>query len=209
MLQIQKKITKVNRTKLANKENKYIVIHYTGNNGDTAKGNCNYFENANRQASAHYFVDENSIWQCVEDYDAAWHVGGAKKYYSECRNNNSIGIELCSRINADGKFFIKEETIKNAQNLIAYLMTKYNISSENVIRHYDVTHKICPEPFVRNKENWLKFKDSFTWIDDLNYLEEKGRVTSDEKWVVRQIDEISELKYIFMKWADDVRKSNR
>ena len=46
-------------------------------------------------------------------------------------------------------------------------------------------------------------------ITHLNYLEEKGRVTSDEKWVVRQIDEISELKYIFIKWADDVRKNNR
>ena len=208
MLSIQKKITKVNRTKLNNKENKYIVIHYTGNNGDTAKGNCQYFETVNRQASAHYFVDENSIWQCVEDVDVAWHCGGAKKYYNNCRNNNSIGIELCSRINADGKFIIKEETIKNAQSLVAYLMTKYNIKSNNVIRHYDVTRKVCPEPFVRDKEAWLKFKSSFTWIDDLNYLEKKGRVTSDEKWVVRQIDEISELKYIFSKWAEDVRKND-
>ena len=128
MLQIQKKITKVNRTKINNKENKYIVIHYTGNNGDTAKGNCNYFENVNRQSSAHYFVDENSIWQCVEDYDVAWHVGGAKKYYNGCRNNNSIGVELCSRINADGEFIIKEETIKNADAVLFAL----NCSIEEV-----------------------------------------------------------------------------
>ena len=42
---------------------KYIVVHYTANNGDTAAGNGNYFSSPNRKASAHYFVDENSVVQ--------------------------------------------------------------------------------------------------------------------------------------------------
>ncbi|MGE4214109.1 MAG: N-acetylmuramoyl-L-alanine amidase [Anaerotignaceae bacterium] len=54
---------------------KYIVLHYTANNGDTAKGNCKYFASAGRKASAHYFVDENRVYQSVPDSDAAWSVG--------------------------------------------------------------------------------------------------------------------------------------
>ena len=55
---------------------KYIVIHYTANNGDTAFGNAKYFRNnKNLQASAHYFVDENEVWQSVKESDTAFHCG--------------------------------------------------------------------------------------------------------------------------------------
>ena len=61
-------LTTVNRTKGGNKK-KYIVIHYTGNKTDTAKANANYFRTENRGASAHYFVDKNTVYQVVEDDD--------------------------------------------------------------------------------------------------------------------------------------------
>lgn len=197
-------MTLVNFRKGNNKKNLFIVIHYTANNGDTAKGNCNYFYNIYRGASANYFVNENSIWQCVEDGDIAWHVG-ANKYYNACRNDNSIGIELCSRKDANGKYYFKEETIKNAQNLTSYLMTKYNIPISNVVRHWDCTHKKCPAPFVDDEQAWEQFKDGLAWVDDLNYLESTGRVNSDLQWVEKQIDMLPNLKYLFSKWAIDVR----
>ena len=50
---------------------KYLVIHYTSGKGDTAKANCSYFYSVYRGASAHYFVDEDSIYQCVLDRDTA------------------------------------------------------------------------------------------------------------------------------------------
>ena len=143
---------KSNYTKGRTQSIKYIVIHYTANDGDTAKGNCNYFKGVNRNASAHYFVDENNIYQSVEDYDTAWHCGGSKYYHNKCRNNNSIGIELCSYINKNEKFDFKDRTVKNAVWLAKTLMEKYNIPIENVVRHYDVTHKICPAPFINNTE---------------------------------------------------------
>jgi len=59
---------------------KYIVIHYTANNGDTAKGNTNYFKSTYRGASAHYFVDENVIYRCVKDEDISWHCGGGLQW---------------------------------------------------------------------------------------------------------------------------------
>ena len=139
---------------------KYIVVHYTANNGDTAKGNCNYSATGGRNASAHYFVDENSIYQSVADNDTAWAVGAKANSYvhADCRNNNSISVEMCSRIGADGKYYIKEATISNAVELVKELMIKHNVPITNVLRHYDVTGKNCPEPFVRNAAQWTAFK---------------------------------------------------
>lgn len=148
-------ITKVNRTEMSNKKNEWIVIHYVGA-VSSAEANAKYFNNEYRGASAHYFVDETSIWQVVEDKDAAWHVGGAKVYYNTARNNNSIGIEMCCK-KKDGEWYIEPETIENTIWLTQQLMKKYNIPIDHVVRHYDVTHKICPEPFVRKEALWKSF----------------------------------------------------
>ena len=139
---------------------KYIVIHYTANNGDTAKNNADYFaNNKNLSASAHYFVDENTIWQSVKDTDTAWHCGAKTYKHSYCRNDNSIGIELCSRKDSAGNYYFKDQTVKNAADLTKSLMAKYNIPATNVIRHYDVTGKVCPAPMVSNTSLWNKFKE--------------------------------------------------
>lgn len=139
---------------------KFLVLHYSANNGDTALGNCKYFSGANRNASAHYFVDEKGIYRSVRDMNVAWHCGSMNGYkHKYCRNTNSIGIEMCSRKDKNGRFYIKEETVTNAIELTKQLMKKYNIPIENVLRHYDVTGKICPKPFVENLEDWKQFKD--------------------------------------------------
>ncbi len=138
----------------------YIVIHYTANDGDTAKGNCNYFgNNANLSASAHYFVDENGWEQSVEDCDTAWHCGAANYKHPACRNGNSLGIELCSRKDAEGGYYFLPKTVENAISLTRKLMQRYKVPAENVIRHYDVTGKHCPAPFVENKGAWKAFKE--------------------------------------------------
>ena len=139
---------------------KFLVLHYTANNGDTALGNCIYFSGDNRNASAHYFVDEKGIYRSVRDMNVAWHCGSMKGYkHKYCRNTNSIGIEMCSRIDSNGKFYIEEESIVNAIELTKFLMKKYDIKVENVLRHYDVTGKMCPRPFVEDEKLWLDFKD--------------------------------------------------
>lgn len=140
---------------------KYIVVHYTGNNGDTALSNTNYFKSY-RGASAHYFADETSIYQSIEDKNIAWHCIAASYFHSECRNHNSIGVELCSYINSFGHYDFKEKTVENAVWLVKELMAKYKISVSNVIRHYDVTGKNCPEPYVRSTAAWEDFKNKLT-----------------------------------------------
>ena len=142
---------------------KYIVLHFTANNGDTALGNCKYFRNnKNLQASAHYFVDEKEIWQAVREEDTAYHCGANKYKHKECRNANAIGIEMCSRKDGNGRYYIKEETVQNAIALTKELMAKYNVPVSRVLRHYDVTGKSCPEPFVRQPAQWERFKSLLT-----------------------------------------------
>lgn len=155
---IQKNLTTRNFTdKNDSSRIEYIVIHYTGNDGDTAYNNTKYFKTEYRGASAHYFVDETSIWQCVLDEDIAWHCGTTGTYYhKKCRNTNSIGIELCSRVK-DGKYYIPEETLARAAELVHYLRQLYNIPMANILRHYDITHKQCPAPFVEDKSQWADF----------------------------------------------------
>ena len=155
---IQKNLTTRNFTdKNDSSRIEYIVIHYTGNDGDTAYNNTKYFKTEYRGASAHYFVDETSVWQCVLDEDIAWHCGTTGTYYhKKCRNTNSIGIELCSRIK-DGKYYIPEETLARAAELVHYLRQLYNVPMTNILRHYDITHKQCPAPFVEDKSQWADF----------------------------------------------------
>lgn len=139
---------------------KYIVIHYTANDGDTAKNNADYFNRADIKSSAHYFVDEKEVWQSVKDTDTAYHCGTTGTYkHPYCRNANSIGIELCSRKDSKGNYYFKDATVKNAAELTKTLMAKYNIPVTNVIRHYDVTGKLCPAPMVNNASLWDKFKE--------------------------------------------------
>lgn len=157
-MKIKKNITTQNFEKGNINRIKFIVIHYTANNGDTAFGNTNYFKSY-RGASAHYFVDENSVYQSIEDKNIAWHCGAKTYKHSTCRNFNSIGVELCSRKDSRGNYYFKDKTVDNAVRLVKELMAKYNISISNIIRHYDVTGKICPEPFVRNNKAWLDFKN--------------------------------------------------
>lgn len=137
---------------------RYIVMHYTANNGDTARNNCDYYHRVGGlQASAHYFVDEHGAMQSVREGDTAWHCGARAYWHPECRNGNSIGIEMCSRKRADGSYYIKPETVANAAALAREIMQRYGIDTDHVLRHYDVTGKRCPMPWVDDPAQWAAF----------------------------------------------------
>lgn len=142
---------------------KYLVIHYTSNNGDTAKNNADYFAREKVGASAHYFCDESEIWQSVKDTDTAWHCGAKTYKHPECRNSNSIGIEICMN-DKSGK--VRQCSIDTAAELARYLMKRYGILIANVIRHHDVTGKYCPGPMVDDAALWDAFKKSLIKEDD-------------------------------------------
>ncbi len=164
---------------------KYIVIHYTANDGDHDESNANYFKNNIKQASAHYFVDGDSITQNVLDNYVAYSVGGAKwadcpktgggKFYNVCTNNNSISVELCDEVK-NGKSDFTEATLKNAADLVKMLMKKYNIDSDHVIRHFDVNGKHCPKPMMGDSPAWVAFKKRLE-----EYTVEKLNIVVDGK----------------------------
>jgi len=142
---------------------RYIVMHYTANNGDTARNNCDYYHRVGGlQASAHYFCDEYGVMQSVREGDTAWHCGARAYWHPECRNANSIGIEMCSRKRADGSYYILQETVANAAALAREIMQRYGIDTEHVLRHYDVTGKRCPMPWVDDPAQWTAFKAMLT-----------------------------------------------
>ncbi len=177
---------------------KYIVIHYTANNGDTAAGNVRYFHNnKNLQASAHYFVDENSIWQSVKERDTAYHCGSKKYIHKECRNTNAIGIEMCSKKYLNGRYYIPKSTIQRTVDLTKQLMNKYNIDSCCVLRHYDVTGKKCPEPFVRDVTQWVQFRQM---IMEEHEVKKKIRIKLNDK--DKQVESIESNGYNYVKLQD-------
>ncbi len=171
----------------------YIVMHYTGNARDNAVNNAKYFANNPVNASAHFFVDEKEICQSVELKDIAWHVG-AKKYYNECRNSNSVGIEMC----CSGDYKVSEKTIDIAVELCATLCRMFEIKKEEVdrfvVRHYDVTRKNCPKEWTEDERGFIEFKERVKeklggklwdikghWAeDDIRSLYEKGILSGYE-----------------------------
>lgn len=129
-----------------------IVVHYTGTTA-SARNNATYFSrNENQGASAHYFVDDITpeIYQSVAEGDTAWHAGN---WDMNCR---SIGIEVVSA----GEDFSEVEIAKLAW-LVQKLMAKYGIGASGVIRHYDVTGKLCPAPYV-DAGKWAALKARIT-----------------------------------------------
>ena len=192
-MEIKRNITTKNFDSGSINRIKYIVVHFTANNGDTAYGNTNYFKSY-RGASAHYFVDENGIYQSVEDKNIAWHCGAKKYKHSTCRNSNSLGVELCSRKDSKGNFYFMDKTVYNAVELIKMLMAKYNVPIANVIRHYDVTGKNCPEPFVRDIKAWQNFKDRLEEKVVKQNIKINGKVKS--------VDAINKDGYTYIKIRD-------
>lgn len=190
---------------------KYLVYHYTANDGDTDEANAKYFHNNVVKASAHRFVDDDSVTISVPDNYVAYSVGGGlqgskgHRFYKKCTNTNSISIEMCDTIR-NGKYEVSSKTRANAIALGKELVKKYGIKKENVIRHFDVTGKNCPAYFVKDEEAWKKFRDEIfetkkkefktyyikVTAKELNVREGAGTnykvvktIKKDEKWLIR------------------------
>ena len=206
MLKIQKKLTPYNYTKMSNKKNLYIVVHYVGA-VSTAKNNAIYYASQKLDASAHYFVDETSIWQSVEDKDRAWHCGGGLQgnnghtFHNICTNSNSIGIEMCVKKTASGEWYFEPETVENTVDLVKMLMDKHNIPIDRVIRHYDVTGKNCPAPYV-DESKWNNFKNKIISKEgdlDMSQYEELKKEIEALKAENKELKAKADKVYIYLK----------
>lgn len=129
-----------------------IVVHYTANPGATARGNRNYFEGLKdsheTKASSNFVIGlEGEIIQCVPTWEVA--------YASNDRNPDTVSIECCHP-DEGGRF--TEDTYQSLVELCAWLCLKFNLDESDIIRHYDVTGKMCPKYYVENEEAWEQLK---------------------------------------------------
>lgn len=139
----------------------YVVIHYLANPKTTAQQNHDYFESLKDlqdvSMSANFIVGlEGEIIECVPPGEIA--------YASNSMNHLSVSIENC-HLDTTGRF--TEDTYQSLVHLTAWLVDKYGLDRDHIIRHYDVTGKECPLYYVEHEDKWEEFKD-----DVMNYIEE-------------------------------------
>ena len=146
-----------NRPYEKRKKTTAIAVHYIGNAGTSAEANRNYFQNNNCEVSANYIIGLNGeIICCIPDEEVAWCTCQANSY--------SPSIECC---HPDSTGKLNSKTYNSLVELCAYLCKKYKLDETDLIRHYDVTGKICPKGFVPKSKGgsddnsntaWKKFK---------------------------------------------------
>ena len=156
-------INKYSRSGKALETVKGIVVHYTANPGTTARQNRDYFaglaETGETSASSHFVVGlSGEIVQCIPCNEIA--------YASNNRNKDTISIECCIE-DETGKF--NDDTYQSLVKLVTWLMGRYDLNVDDVIRHYDVTGKNCPKYFVENPKAWEQFK-----TDLVDYIAKYG-----------------------------------
>lgn len=129
-----------------------IVIHYTANPGSSAMANRDYFEGLKdahtTKASSHFIVGlDGEVVQCIPTTEIA--------YASNNRNADTISIECC---HPDDTGAFNTATYQSMVQLTAWLCNRFGLNGQDVIRHYDVTGKVCPKYFVEHEDAWEQFK---------------------------------------------------
>lgn len=126
-----------------------IAIHYVGNPGTTAIANRNYFNKSDVDVSSHFIVGlDGEIVQCIPLNERA--------VATNDRNGDTIAIEVCHPDDT-GKF--SDTTYASLVKLTAWLCEQLHLDGQDLIRHYDVTGKLCPLYYVEHEDAWIQLKD--------------------------------------------------
>ena len=137
----------------------FIVIHYLGvpnaDNPNLYGGGYGGHYNVTRDGTIYKAANpwNDVVWQCGGDLQGE----GPHPYFRICDNYNSIGIE--NGVCYDSDWYFTTETQESLVYLVSTLMDEFGIPLEHVIRHFDVTCKNCPEPYVSNDRH----NTSWTW----------------------------------------------
>lgn len=99
---------------------------------------------------AHFIVGlEGEVLQCVPLSEVA--------YCSSQANDHTVSIEVC---HADETGEFSAETMASLLRLTAWLCEEFDLAPADVIRHYDVTGKVCPKYYVDHPEAWEDFRSA-------------------------------------------------
>lgn len=173
---------------LVNRKIEYIAIHYTAGTTSQKGSAVNtawYFAGSNAHGSADFIVDDETIVQynpdirnrfCAAVGDKRGNSKGGS-LYKKATNANTISIEICSTNDTkqvlpanDKSWSFTPSALNKAAELTIYLMEQYNIPVDRVVRHYDISGKLCPGIIGWNADSgdesaWLEFKERLT--DDM------------------------------------------
>lgn len=157
-------LSKVDEYKKVTSPPEWIAIHNTAGNDNVASLKHTFETNSGSRyyVATQYGVDDKTAIQMTPDECRPGHVGGPKKgNYGADRgacNSNSLGIEIC-----DGPGCNLDLAIENGIEVCRYLMQKYNIPIDNVIRHKDVSGKNCPWSMIDGASYNGKKGDGTKW----------------------------------------------
>lgn len=178
----QKKIGKI----------KNIVIHWIGNAGTTAENNAKYFDGLKVgkknstgdyiYASSHYIIgNDGVVVRCVPESEVAYHASDANSY--------SIGVEIC---HPDWTGKPTQKTYESLVKLLVELCRRYKLEpTQAIIRHYDVTGKVCPKYYVEDVGAFKRLKaevksqmsEDKELVEAVKVLQKKGVISSPEVWI--------------------------
>lgn len=137
-----------------------ICVHYTGQAGTGADRTALFYANVaagmfpdkpQNWTSTQYIVGLNGeVVRIIPDNEIA--------YAAANKNYGTIHIEVCYK-QSSGEF---EQASKTAlRELVQYLMKKYGIPADKVLRHYDLTGKYCPYYYV-DETRWAALHEYIT-----------------------------------------------
>lgn len=206
-MDITKAFGTTNTTYLKNRDITYISIHYDAgvtSKAGTAASLAAWFKagaNPNNPSSSDFIVDDYNVVQYNPDIENryTWCVGGKKynkmstslggRLYGIAKNSNCINIEIKSNkrntksLSADDRdWYFTDAALDLTAELVRELMAKYNIPSENVIMHHEVTGKLCPAMWTHDEselQGWYNFKKKLSPApvkaeDDVIYCVQTG-----------------------------------
>ena len=125
-----------------------IAVHYVGNPATTAQQNRDYFAQPDTDVNSHFVIGlEGEVIQCIPLNE--------RSSATNERNVDTISIEVC---HPDDSGQFTEESYASLVKLTAWLCDHEHIGRDRVIRHYDVTGKLCPLYFVEHEEAWDQFR---------------------------------------------------
>ncbi len=149
---------------------KYIAVHYLG---AVDSDRSTHGLSAGGYGTQYYVHRDGAVYHACDDNAVTWQVGTAgyyKQLHPYANNYNVIGIEMCCGCDGnvknaeDPRWYFTEATQRSTVELVRYLMKKYNIPIENVLRHGDIVNKTCPAPYIHNN----RYKGTWTWAEFKN-----------------------------------------
>lgn len=203
------RVNKYSRPGLKLKDVKKLVLHWTANPGASAANHFMYFDNtiiqAQRYASAHIFVDKNEAINIIPLDEVAYHANdGTYRGVPELKPNAnflSIGVEMC--VEKDGTFHLN--TIARTEDVFVELCKRFKLDPmKDIVRHYDITRKNCPAPWVTDSKAFEDFKKRVQ--AKLNQV-----VTTKENtqyYTVKSCDTLSEIAQKYNMTVASLQKLN-